>query len=96
MKMVIEETNTNCFRKTGLLNEEAELLSTNTAEYEPQVQLASVKEASISVEEYLSADEISLTYRCSKEGPSQEVYERVPALEHKKMMTSKLINRASC
>ena len=80
-KLVTEETITNCFRKTGLFDEEAELLLTDTAEHDLQAQLASVK-ASISVEEYLSADEIIPVYGCSEEELNQEVYEMVTAFEH--------------
>ena len=69
-KKVSRVTITNCFKKTGLLNKEAELFSRDTAEGELRVS-----KATASVEEYLSADEIDLAYDCDEEDFGQEVHE---------------------
>ena len=79
-KKVSEMTITNCFKKTKLFDQKAELLITDTAEGELQAQLTTVN-ATVSAEEYLNTDEIDLSYNCSEEKLSQEVYESVSTFE---------------
>ena len=79
-KKVSATTIINCFQKTGLFGGRGELLSSDTAEYELQARLTEVR-ASVNVEEYLSADDIDLTYDCSDDQLSQVVFERMSAFQ---------------
>ena len=73
---ISEITITNCFKKSSLFGEEPELLLTDTGTRELQAELTAVS-ASASLEEYLDADNIDLTYDCDISDLNKKIYERV-------------------
>ena len=80
-KKISVVTINNCFKKSGLFGEEPELLLTDTGTGELQAELTAVS-ASASLEEYLDADNIDLSYNCSAEDLNKKFYERVHTLKN--------------